>query len=298
MSGKKIEIREVGPRDGFQNLAQFVETEDKKDIIKELFVSGIKSVQITSFVNPKIIPQMKDAAVIAEFFSEKYPDKDLFALVPNLYGAKKAFEYGIKKVSFVISLSESHNKANINKTHKQSFDELKKIINNVPEIDICVDLATTFGCPFEGIPEDEKVLDFIGELINKGINNICLCDTVGFANPAQVRKIVLACQEKYPECVFEVHIHDTRGMGLACTLAAIECGITNVQSTIGGLGGCPFAPGASGNTATEDLVYMLNQMGYNTGVDFEKLLLLAKKVKTNIPGNYSGHHIYIGKSEV
>lgn len=292
---KKIEIVEVGPRDGFQNLEEYIPVEEKLKIIEGLIASGIKHMQHTSFVSPKAIPQLRDASEITKVLLEKYPDFDFFPLVPNLYGARTAYELGIKKVSYVISLSASHNKANINRTHEESFEELKKIMDTYKDLDICVDVATTFGCPFEGKFSTEVVVEFIRQLVNMGVKEMTLADTIGVANPKQVREIVTALKEEFPKVEFQVHIHDTRNMGMVNTLAAIESGITKVQSTLGGLGGCPFAPGASGNTATEDLVYMLKDMGYDTGINIDGLLEIARYEKSIIDGNFSGHLINIKK---
>lgn len=293
----KINILEVGPRDGFQNLKEFVDTDKKLKIIDGLIDSGIKELEIGSFVSPKAIPQMKDAKEIATYCVKNYPDVKLYALVPNLYGAKFAWDSGIRDISYVISLSETHNKKNINRTHEESITELKKIIDSYPEMNICVGIATVFGCPFEGIPKIEDVVTFSKCLWENGVREMNLADTIGIADPKQVRETISALVEALPECRWQVHIHDTRNMGMVNTLVAIESGITTVQSTLGGLGGCPFAPGASGNTATEDLVYMLERMGYDTGVDFNKLLELSKYQKSLIEGVYSGHHINI-KSEI
>ena len=293
---KKIDIVEVGPRDGFQNLDDYLPLELKLKIIDGLIEAGIKHIQHTSFVSPKAVPQMKDAKELTQILLEKHPDFDFFPLVPNLYGARTAYELGIRKVSYVISLSESHNKANINRTHEQSLKELKNIMENYSDLNICVDIATTFGCPFEGKFPVDTVLKFIERIANMGIREMTLADTIGVANPKQVREIVGAAMKEFPEVEFQVHIHDTRNMGIASTLAAIEAGITKVQSTLGGLGGCPFAPGASGNTATEDLVNMLNDMGYDTGIDLDKLLDIARFQKRTVKGNYSGHLININET--
>lgn len=291
--GRRIEIVEVGPRDGFQNLCEYIPTEDKLRFIDGLADAGIKHIQITSFVSPKAIPQMKDAAEVAKESLARHPDLDLFALVPNLRGAQSAKAAGLNKVSNVISLSESHNKANIRRTHEESFNELDKILDSVGDMDISIDVATAFGCPFEGKIPVNKLIDFVGHAHDKGIREFTLCDTTGMANPAQVREVVEKITSAFPEAVFQAHIHDTRNMGMVNTLAAVEAGINHVQSTLGGLGGCPFAPGASGNTATEDLVNMLNEMGFETGVDQEKLTLLAKEEREKIPGIYSGHLLNI-----
>ncbi len=289
----KIQIVEVGPRDGFQNLKDYIPVEQKLKVIDDLIGAGIKHIQHTSFVSPKAIPQLKDAAEITKTLIEKYPAYDFFALVPNLFGAKSAYEAGLRKVSYVVSLSVSHNKANINRTHEESFAELKKIMDSYKDLDVCVDVATTFGCPFEGKYSTDTVVKFIDQVANMGVKEMSLADTIGVANPKQVREIVSAVKKEFPEIEFQVHIHDTRNMGMVNTLAAIESGITKVQSTLGGLGGCPFAPGASGNTATEDLAYMLNDMGYETGVDVNKLIEAAKYEKSIITGNFSGHLVNI-----
>lgn len=291
----KIDIVEVGPRDGFQNIKEYIPIEEKLKIIEGLIESGIKHIQHTSFVSPKAVPQMKDAGEITRILLEEYPNFDFFPLVPNLYGARTAYDLGIRKVSYVLSLSESHNKANINRTHEESLNELETIMDTYSDLDICVDVATIFGCPFEGKFSTNTILKFIHRIADMGIKEITLADTIGVANPKQVRKIVSAVINEFPYVEFQVHVHDTRNMGIASTLAAIESGITKVQSTLGGLGGCPFAPGASGNTATEDLVYMLNDMGYDTGIDMDKLLNIARYEKSIIDGNYSGHLININE---
>lgn len=293
----KIQVVEVGPRDGFQNLKDYIPVEQKLKVIEDLIGAGVRHIQHTSFVSPKAIPQLKDAGELTKILLEKYPDYDFFALVPNLYGAKSAYELGLRKVSYVVSLSVSHNKANINRTHDESFAELKAIMDTYKDLSVCVDVATTFGCPFEGKYSTDTVLKFLDRIAKMGVKEMSLADTIGVANPKQVREIVTASVKEFPEMEFQVHIHDTRNMGMVNTLAAIESGITKVQSTLGGLGGCPFAPGASGNTATEDLVYMLNDMGYETGIDVDKLVEAAKYEKSFITGNFSGHLMNIQKGQ-
>lgn len=294
---KKIDIIEVGPRDGFQNQKEYIPIATKMEIIDDLIKAGIKHIQITSFVSPKAIPQMKDAVELTQSIEKKYygHDLDLFALVPNLRGAQSAKMVGLKKVTNVISLSKSHNMANIRRSHEQSFEELQKIREEMPDLEVCVDVATTFGCPFEGKYHDVKpLLAFLKKAYDMGIRSFNLCDTVGLADPQQIRDVVKAVRDSYPDIRLEIHIHDTRGMGLVNTLAAIESGVDGVQGALGGLGGCPFAPGASGNTATEDLVYMLTEMGYNTGIDVAAIISAAKKEVQLIPdGNFSGHLLTI-----
>lgn len=292
---KRIEVCEVGPRDGFQSIkcAQ-IPTKQKIEIIEQLLASGVKYMEFTSFVSPKAIPQMADASDITRAVLERHPDADLFALVPNLRGASNAYALGLRKVCYVVSLSTSHNKANINRTHEQSLDAFKEIRAAYPDLDIIVDLATTFGCPFEGKFEDPAaVVAFLKDYVDAGMTECCLCDTIGIADPTQVKAVLRALKAAYPELKLAVHFHDTRGLGMVNTMAAIEEGVTEIQSTLGGLGGCPFAPGASGNLATEDVVWMLNEMGYDTGISFSKILATAKHEKELIEGNYSGHHINI-----
>lgn len=292
---KTIQFVEVGPRDGFQNVKEFIPTKTKLEIIEKMIAAGVKNIQITSFVSPKAIAQMKDAKEIADVITKKYPQVHLWALVPNFKGAQLAWESGLKNTNYVISVSESHNKANVNKTRDESFVELEKIMKELPQLHICLDVATAFGCPFEGIIAYQEVKDFVARGIVLGITEFNICDTVGVAFPTQVRSYLLALQEAFPDVTLNVHIHDTRNMGIVNTLAAIECGITKVQASIGGLGGCPFAPGASGNTSSEDLIYMLNLMGYETGVQFDALLDAAQYTKEHIEGNYSGHQLFIQK---
>jgi len=290
---KHIDIIEVGPRDGFQNIKEYIPLKTKQRIIDGLISAGLRKIQITSFVNPEAIPQMRDAEELTDYCLGAYSELDLFALIPNLRGAKTAWEHGMKKVACVVSLSESHNMANIRSARKESLEGFERIRDTYPELELCVDIATAFGCPFEGKPSLDQLISFVGMIRERGITTIALCDTIGVANPAQIRLTVNKVREIYPSIQFQIHIHDTRGMGLVNTLTAIDCGIRTVQTTLGGLGGCPFAPGASGNTATEDLAYMLSEIGYDTGIDFNKLLQLAKEQHQMIHGNYSGHHLHI-----
>lgn len=297
---EKIQVVEVGPRDGFQSVKcnPPIPTEVKLEVIDRLVESGVKHMEYTSFVSPKAIPQLADAKAVTEVVLDKYKDKglDLFALVPNLKGAQNAYELGLRKICYVVSLSKSHNKANINRTHEQSLEAFKEIRQAYPDMAIIVDLATTFGCPFEGKYYDvEPALAFIKDYVDAGMTECNLCDTIGIADPAQIKTVIAAVKKEYPTLELQVHLHDTRGLGMANTIAAIESGVTKVQSALGGLGGCPFAPGASGNLSTEDLVWGLNEMGYDTGIKFSKILAAAKYQTDYVTGNYSGHHIIIEK---
>ena len=289
-----VDIIEVGPRDGFQNLCSYLPAERKIYYIDQLIATGIKHLQITSFVSPKAIPQMQDATTVAKTIVERHPDLDLFALVPNFRGAQNAHEAGLKKVNTVISLSRSHNMANVRKTHDQSFKELHKIIEQLSDMEVVLDVATAFGCPFEGKQRSaQAVVDFCGRAYDMGVRTFNLCDTVGQSDPAQVASFTHAMKKAFPDARLELHIHDTRGMGIVCSLEGWKAGADGIQSTLGGLGGCPFAPGASGNTATKDLVFMFEEMGVQTGISFDKILTLAKEEHQEIPGNYSGANLLV-----
>ena len=297
MKENYVAVTEVGPRDGFQNLKGFLPTNEKLKIIDGLVSAGFKSIEITSFVSPKAVPQMADSMEVARACLESYPGLDLVALVPNLYGAKAAYNIGIRHVNYVISLSVSHNMANIRRTHEQSFAELDSILETLPELEVCVSVATAFGCPFEGRPDIDKVVEFSRRVYNHGVQEITLADTIGDADPRQIRDTIAAVREMLPHSSLRVHVHDTRGMGIASTLAAIESCVNAVETAVGGLGGCPFAPGASGNTATEDLIYMLERMGYKTGIDLNKLMSVSRYQCSVADGVYSGHQIRIKPCE-
>lgn len=293
---KKINVVEIGPRDGFQSVKEFIPTEVKLNIIDGVIKGGYKKVQITSFVSPKAIPQMQDAKQVAETVLDKYSDQgvEFFALVPNFYGARTAYEVGLREVTPVMSLSESHNMNNVKRTCQQSLDELKKIRDAFPDLKITQDIATVFGCPFEGEMQSvDPLLELIRKMREIGIHHFTLCDTIGVAYPTLIEEVFHAVKREFPDDEFNVHIHDTRNMGILNSLTALKCGAHSVQAAIGGLGGCPFAPGATGNTSSEDLVYMLNKCGYDTGIDFDQLLATAKYTKEHIAGNFSGHHINI-----
>jgi len=282
-----VEIVEVGPRDGLQNLRGFVKTEYKVTLIQRLAKSGLREIQIGAFVNPMAIPQFRDIREISDQVVGKIKGVTFTALVPNLKGAAEAFSCGIRKIAFVFSVSRDHNMSNVQKTPEESLEELKDISrlrSNHPDAVITVDLATAFGCPFQLKVTLEDVLHYVGKVRELGFDCITLCDTVGFGNPRQVYDFTAACIESFPEVIFRYHIHNTRGLGLANTLAAYMAGIRSFDSSIGGLGGCPFAPGATGNIATEDEVFMFNEMGVETGVDAESLIETTRYLSEIIPG--------------
>ncbi len=265
----EVEITEVGPRDGLQNLCNYIPAETKIELIKRLAGAGAKRIEVTSFVHPKAIPQMADAVTVAEFAVQNAEQLGIkpMALVPNLKGAQTAYAAGLKEVNYVISVSEAHNKANINRTVQASLEELENIIAALPDLKINLSMATAFGCPFVGEVPTEDILRLAQNVIDRGVTGITLADTIGVANPLQTLGVVGAVQQAYPEVSIGLHMHDTHGAGLANTLMAMSLGVTRIESAVGGLGGCPFAPGAAGNMATEDLNNVLLRMGVKTGID-------------------------------
>ena len=291
---KKVTIVEVGPRDGFQSIKEFIPTPLKLQIIEKLIEANFKKIEITSFVSPKAIPQMKDAKEIVSYLLEKYSDKlDIFhALVPNLYGAKAAYESGLREITYVISTSVSHNKANVRRSREDSFDELKEIKNIFPEMRVKFAVATVFGCPYEGDIEIEEVKWMIQNGLEIGVDEFCLADTIGVANPLQIERVLSALKEDFSDIDFSLHLHDTRGMGLANVLAALNLGVTKFESAVGGLGGCPFAPGAAGNIASEDLINMLENMGVKTGINLDKVLSIIPTIKEEIKPILTSHLAY------
>ncbi len=289
MLSKKINIIEVCPRDGLQNIEKFIHTETKLELVKYLVEAGFKKMQVTSFVNPKAVPQMKDAREVAVKAVENYPDVMFTALVPNLFGAKAAYESDIREISYVISASEAHNKENVRRSINESFEELSKIRDKYEDLIIKLDIATAFGCPFLGEVSVNQIIRMIDTAFNIGVDDIFLADTIGVANPKQVGQVLTSIKSEYPDKDFGLHLHDTKGMGLANVVVALEKGITTFESAAGGLGGCPFAPGAAGNIASEDLINMIEQMNMLTGVNLNKLLNATDFIRTNIKENLTGH---------
>lgn len=285
---------EVCPRDGWQNLKSVIPYDRKMHYIEGMIRAGIRYMQICSFVNPKAIPQMADAPKLAAEAVKRFPGCDFNALIPNLRGAQTAVDCGVGKVSFVVSASETHNKKNVNKTVAESLDALEQIRTTLPDLKVTLAVATTFGCPFEGDIPIEKPLAIIERGVALGIRMVELSDTIGIADPEQVKRVFSTVKEKYPQLTLLSHMHDTRNNGIINSWFAAENGADIIHTALGGLGGCPFAPGASGNTSTEDLVYLLEKSGYDTGIDVPALIALAKEMHGEIEGNYSGHQVNIG----
>ena len=294
---QKIDIVEVGPRDGFQSISDQIPTEIKLEIIDNLIASNFKKIEVTSFVSPKAIAQMKDAKEIMSALLQKYKDRDVVfnALVPNLFGAKAAYESGVDEITYVISSSEAHNKANVKRTREESFEELTQIKKQFPDLKIKFAIATVFGCPFDGDVPIEDVKWMVKQGLHVGVDEICLADTIGIANPLQMHTVLSELKSSFSDVDFSLHIHDTRGMGLANVVVAMQNGVSKFESAVGGLGGCPFAPGAAGNIASEDLVNMLHSMDIKTGVDLDKLRSVVEIVKEKIKPVLTSHMAYVKK---
>lgn len=273
---ERVLIVEVGPRDGLQNEKKPVNVDDKFTFIRLLTEAGLKSIEATSFVKPEAIPQLSDSSeLIARINAHGFSSDITFsALVPNMRGLEKAIEYGVKEIALFLATSDSFSKRNINASVSESFERVKPVADKALTAGIKVRgyLSTVYGCPYEGKIAVEKVIDTTRRLEDLGVYEISLGDTIGVATPLQVQEILEALFKTVPACKFAAHFHDTRGMAAANSLAALQMGITTFDASAGGLGGCPYANGASGNVATEDLIYMFGSMGIQTGVDMEKLL--------------------------
>jgi len=284
-SDNTIHIVEVGPRDGLQNLSGFVETESKISLIRRLAESGIREIQAGAFVSPRAIPQFRDMQAMMAGLGD-LRDVTLTALVPNLRGARAAMASGIRKLNFFFSVSRSHNLNNVRQTPRESLGALKIIRDELlsgTDVTVRVDLAVAFGCPFEGTIKTEVILDCLKQVASLGFREVTLCDTVGFGHPALVESVIAACRKHFPEVALGVHLDNTRGLALANTLRAYDMGIRSFDAAIGGLGGCPFAPGASGNVATEDVVFMFEAMGLATGIDLPALLRTSQYLQDLLP---------------
>jgi hydroxymethylglutaryl-CoA lyase len=276
-----VTLYEVGPRDGLQNESRLIPTDDKVALIDALSGTGLRAIEITSFVNPKWIPQLADGVEVARRVSRN-AGVNYSALVPNRQGLESARKAGMDEIAVFLSASETHNKKNVNKTIAATLEAFEEVIPPALEAGIRVRayVSTVYGCPYEGKVDPGKALELCRELRARGCYQISLGDTIGVANPRQVRDVLSRVLAETPSEAVAVHFHDTRGTALANILIAVEMGITTVDSALGGLGGCPYAPGASGNVATEDVVYMLEEMGVKTGVDLDKLIDCSRLAST------------------
>jgi hydroxymethylglutaryl-CoA lyase len=285
-----VSICEVGPRDGFQMESEFIPTERKVEIVDALSRTGVREIQATSFVHPKAIPQLRDAEEVMARI-ERRPDVRYSALIPNEKGASRAIAAEVDSVDVVVSVSESHSLSNTNMTPEEAMERAGRVAGLCREagVEASIGFATALGCPFEGIPSYGRVERMVGQAVEElGYTRVSIADTVGMANPLLVRATMARLGHRFPEVTFGLHLHNTRGMGLANVLAGLEAGVTRFDSSVAGLGGCPYAPGASGNVATEDAVNMLEEMGVATGIDLKGLLAVAEKVRETVGHADSG----------
>ncbi|MDR1979315.1 MAG: hydroxymethylglutaryl-CoA lyase [Synergistaceae bacterium] len=285
-----ISVTEVCTRDGFQNHKTFIPTEVKIEILDALAALGFAKMEVTSFVSPKAIPQMVDAAEVMSHFQKKWGDRIAgFALVPNRKGAELAIRNGAEALVFVLSASEEHNKANTNRTIEESLSELQDICRDFGGLEISVGLGTSFECPFSGTVAPEKVTRVIDAAFEYGVDHITISDTTGSANPRGLERTLEIVRSRYESAPFALHLHDTHGMGLANALTAMNMGFTTFETATAGMGGCPFAPGASGNLATEDLVNMAGRMGIDTGIDLIELLRVSREIAHKLALPWKSH---------
>lgn len=284
-----IEISEVGPRDGLQSIKTFMPLEAKKKWVSAAAEAGVPEIEVGSFVPAHILPQLDDTAELVAH-ALTIPNLKVAVLVPNLKGAENAIKAGAHKITIPVSASETHSLKNVNRTHAQMIDEIKNIVRLIKTIpkdkrpNFEGGISTAFGCTIEGKVPKNKIIDLAVSLMDAGCDEVGLSDTTGYATPNHIINFVKAVKNEIgDQHLTGLHLHNTRGLGLANVVAALDHGITTFDASLGGIGGCPFAPGASGNIVTEDLVFMLNSMGYNTGIDIEKLLSVRTIVKEALP---------------
>ena len=290
MSIPDILVSEVGTRDGLQSIQAIMPTDAKKRWIQAEAEAGVREIEVGSFVSVKLLPQLADTAELVTFARE-IRNLSVAVLVPNLRGAQNAINCGADKISIPFSVSETHSQRNVNRSHRQMLDEVRRIaelVQSIPESErphFEVGLSTAFGCSIEGPIAEDKVASIAEQVMRAGSNEVGLSDTTGSANPRQVKRLIRLVRSAVgDDKLTGVHLHNTRGLGLANALAALDEGITTLDSSLGGLGGCPAAPGASGNIVTEDLVFMLESMGLNTGIDINRLLAVRDILHAAIPG--------------
>lgn len=287
---RQVTLREVGPRDGFQSLKKMLSTRDKLDVIEALIAAGVTRMETTSFTSPRAIPQLKDAADIMAGVSRQGVTHA--ALVPNLKGTKRALAAGVDELVFVMSASEAHNQANVRQSIDASLADLDGIFNLARRqgqaVPVIGAVAVAFGCPYQGEVQLKDVFEIASAYIEKGADAVMLADTVGMATPVRVTRLVEAFRGRFGNAGLILHFHNNRGIAMANLLAALTMGVTHFDTALGGIGGCPNVPRAAGNLATEDVVFMLEDMGIQTGIDLPKVIeaakLLEKQLGFTLPG--------------
>jgi hydroxymethylglutaryl-CoA lyase len=279
-AGRRIYMQEVGTRDGLQAESVFVPSDEKIALVNSLSRAGMAKIEVTAFVSPKAIPALSDAQAVM-LGIERVPGVIYTALVPNMRGAERAIESRVDEMNLVMSASESHNLSNLRMTREQSFSGLREVaaLARSAGLAVNISLSCSFGCPMEGDVPEEAVLEWCARFIGEaGAGGITLCDTTGMAYPGQVARLTQRFRDAWPDTELSLHFHNTRGMGLANVLAGIDAGANRFDASLGGIGGCPYAPGASGNVCTEEVVHALDLMGYDTGVDLEKLIAASRRL--------------------
>jgi hydroxymethylglutaryl-CoA lyase len=293
-----VEVNEVGPRDGFQAEDEFIPTGRKVEIIDALSRTGVAAIQVTSVVHPKSIPQLVDAEEVMARI-ERVPDVRYTVLVPNQRGAERAVPMNADGWELMLSVTHSHSRSNANRSTEEALKGMEPVVALAREggVEVTGSMATALGCPFEGKVPFERVLYVAEAYRAMGVNRISVADTVGVADPRLVFETMSGLKESLPDVALGLHLHNTRGMALANVLAALHAGVTEFDSTVGGLGGCPFAPGATGNISTEDLVHMLGLMGVRTGVDLDSMLAVARDVREVVGHPLESAVVRAGKAD-
>jgi hydroxymethylglutaryl-CoA lyase len=290
-----VTICEVGTRDGFQIESDFIPTDQKIEVVDLLTGAGVPRIEVTSFVHPKAVPQLRDAEAVMAAIRRR-PGTRYAALVPNDKGAARAVDAGVDAIHTVVSASESHNLANVNMSIAESIDKLRAVAQIAARAGVPVQcgISTSFGCPFEGDVPLDRLEGIVARLVDLGARGIGLADTTGMANPRQVAAVLERLMPRFPGVEWTLHTHDTRAMAIPNILVALECGVTTLDASIGGLGGCPFAPGASGNVCSEDLVHCLHAMGIATGIDLDRLVAASRRVEQIIGRTLPGQIMKAG----
>lgn len=293
---QRLYIQEVVTRDGFQAEPNFIPTEDKIRLIDRLSHAGYAKIEVTSFTSPKAIPMLADAEAVMRGI-ERVPGVEYTVLIPNLRGAERALTVGVDEFNLVMSVSEAHNQANLRMSRADSAKALGDVIRLAHESDVAVNisLSTSFGCPMSGITPVSELMQWIDHFADEGVRGISICDTTGMANPKHVREVCELAVSKHPDIEWTLHFHNTRGMGLANALAALQSGIDRFDSSLGGLGGCPYAPGATGNICTEEMVHMFDLMGYNTHMNIDLLLECSAQLRDLVGRNLPSQLLLAGK---
>ena len=290
----RVRVTEVGTRDGFQSEERFIDTAVKAEIIDALIAAGVRHIEATSFVSPRAVPQLADAHEMLSLLTRR-KDASIAALAPNARGAERALGAGVDEIVCFVSASEMHNRANLNASIDESLanvDEVAAIVRG--KVHVRGAVACAFGCPFEGEVPVQAAMRVVDHYAKLGVDALTLGDTTGMATPPTVARLVQAVAERYPSLPIALHFHNTRGVGLANVMTGLDLGVREYESSIGGLGGCPFAPGATGNICTEDLVYLLEESGFDTGIDLDALIGVARRVESVIGRQLPGQVMKAG----